>query len=268
MPSTPSSPIVLFYDPQVHAPDLQGRTLNTVLSWPDTRLESCHNYIQFLFPIPEPSAFNNFAPAVDEDTYNAFRLRPELRASLKRSYLRILAFYGFQHNENSEEVYVSRTSRFSQAATRWVRRVDHNHLRITRILRSLRVLGLVAEAAALWRALTEVYEEKKVISERSYTFWTRAAKRPLRLAPEDEGDENQCGGLLHHRRYVRKHWLPGYENHDNVNDNKVVEKLEEHVEKEYMDGVKEEENNRKRPRDEDAAEIDKDVADMTRQRLG
>ena len=96
-----------------------------------------------------------------------------------------------------EEVYVSRTPRFDEAARNWVKRVNHNHLRITRILRSVRILGLEMEAEALWRALDELCDEKELISKKSRTFWTRAAKRPLYLAPEDEEDEGQGADFLY-----------------------------------------------------------------------
>lgn len=202
--SPPSPPIVLFYDPQVNASDPLGRTLDTILAWPDTELEHCHDYIQYLFPLPERSAFNDLAPVIDRATYAAFHARPDLRTRLKQSFNRMLAFYGFECIESHEDVYVCRTPRFDEAARNWVRRVDHNHLRITRILRSVRVLGLELYAEALWRALDEFCVEKRLISKRSRTFWTRAAKRPLYLAPEDEEDEGQGADFLYdHEREDR-----------------------------------------------------------------
>ena len=254
-----SSPIVLFYDPQVYAPDPLGRDLNTILGWPDVELEYCHNYIQYLFPIPERSNFNDLAPVIDEQTYLAFGQRPELRTSLKRSYIRMLAFYGFECSENSEGYYVSRTLSFKKAATTWVRRFDHNHLRITRILRSLRILGLAMEAEALWRALEEVCEEKGVIGQKSRIFWTRAVKRPLRLAPEDEENEDQGAGLLFNRSCAEKYWLPGYENHNDDDDNHIAEEQDKNTEKENMDEVDTKVMNktRKRIRAEGAVEIDR-----------
>lgn len=247
-PSPSSSTIVRFYDPQVYASDPLGRDLNTILSWSDNELEYCHNYIQYLFPIPEQSTFNFFAPVIDEESYLAFRQRSELRASLKRSYIRMLAFYGFELNENLEEVYVSRTPRFDKPAKTWVRRFDHNHLRLTRILRSLRVLGLAMEAEALWRALDEVCKEQGIISKKSHEFWTRAAKRALHLAPEDDEDEDQSAGLLSGNKYAAKSWLSKYENIDDGNDNNAVEKQDEQIETEKMTEADREKATKKRKR--------------------
>lgn len=246
-PSPPSSPTVLFYDPKLYASDPLGRDLNTILGWSDDKLEYCHNYIQILFPIPEQSRFNQSAPLIDEETYLAFRQRPELRASLKRSYIRMLAFYGFEHNEYSAEVHVSRTPRFNEAAKTWARKFDHNHLRITRILRSLRVLGLATEAEAFWRALDQICKEKGVISKRSCEFWSRAVKRPLRLAPEDDEHNGQSTGLLSDKIYEAKSWLPGYEN-DDGSDNDAPEKQNVPIEKGKMSEADSEKVTQKRKR--------------------
>jgi hypothetical protein len=54
-----NQPIVRFYDPDVKARDAFARTQEQILSWTDSKLESSHNYIQVLFPLPEGSPFNS-----------------------------------------------------------------------------------------------------------------------------------------------------------------------------------------------------------------
>jgi hypothetical protein len=54
-----SQPIVRFYDPDLKARDAFGRTQEQILLWTDSKLESSHNYIQVLFPLPEGSPFNS-----------------------------------------------------------------------------------------------------------------------------------------------------------------------------------------------------------------
>jgi hypothetical protein len=44
------------------AVDTEGRSLKDVLSWPDDELEVVHDFVQWLFPLPEPSRFNPDAP--------------------------------------------------------------------------------------------------------------------------------------------------------------------------------------------------------------
>jgi DNA-binding transcriptional MerR regulator len=91
---------------------------------------------------------------------------------------------------------------FDEAKENWVRRYDHNHLRITRIIRSLRVLGLEEEALAFYRALEKVQSESAAISARSLTYWRRAAFRPLHIQPSvDEGREEDVRGPAFLREY-------------------------------------------------------------------
>jgi hypothetical protein len=60
--------------------------------------------------------------------------------------------------------------------------MDHNHLRITRIIRSLRILGLEAEAVAWYDTLSTLADHA---SESSRGFWRRAAFRSLNIPPDD-----------------------------------------------------------------------------------
>jgi Opioid growth factor receptor (OGFr) conserved region len=57
---------------------------------------------------------------------------------------------------------------------------NHNHLRITRILKSLRLLGLEAEATAFFVCLADIYhvesgKDAPGISDETLTFWKAAA---------------------------------------------------------------------------------------------
>lgn len=106
----------------------------------------------------------------------------------------MLTFYGFRFEDDGTIVP---GTNFHQASRNWVKSFNHNHLRITRIIRSLRVLGLEAEAAAFFEALKEVCVRSGRIGERSLVFWGRAAERPLFLAPEDERDEGRGAGFLY-----------------------------------------------------------------------
>jgi len=77
-------------------PDHRGRYLHEIQSWPDDQLEAVHDYIQWLFPLPEPSGFNLAAPVLDRESIQEFRTRPELQQKLRRSFLRLMNFYGLR----------------------------------------------------------------------------------------------------------------------------------------------------------------------------
>lgn len=202
---------VRFYSPTSPAPDSSGRTLPSILSWPDSALEYSHDYIQNLFPLPERSPINPSAPIIDEQTFRTFRSSAHLQTQLRRSLKRMLAFYGFrllflddednnekekEENEDGEEsnCQVLPADNFPAASEHWVTRFNHNHLRITRIIRSCRVLGLEDEALAFYGALMAIAGERRgVFSRKTLMFWRRAAERPLHFAPEDEDGDGGRG---------------------------------------------------------------------------
>ena len=85
------------------------------------------------------------------------------------------------------DYYVVRGPNWHKASRSWCVRMDHNHLRITRILRCLRVLGLQTECDTFFAALKHAYDDPATsIGQRSMEFWTRAVQRPLYIAPDDD----------------------------------------------------------------------------------
>lgn len=133
----------------------------------------------------------SFAPIVTPEVRSAFLAQPELRASLRGALERMLTFYGLQFGDNDEsgKEIVTRGPNFGTNSRNWVTRFDHNHLRMTRILRSLRVLGLGDEAAALHGFLSTDEEVTETVSPRSQMYWRRAAERDLHLPPDEEDED-------------------------------------------------------------------------------
>jgi len=172
------SSIVQFYSG--FAPDHRGRFLRDIIEWPDERLESVHDFIQWLFPLPEASPVNPHAPVIDRETVEAFAARPDLREALRISFERMLRFYGFALTYGPE---VARTPAFPERAENWLHPGNHNHLRITRILKCLTILGLKAEASAFERSLESVYEEHRDrITPVTLRFWRQAISTSTLLA--------------------------------------------------------------------------------------
>ena len=160
------------------SPDDSGRYLRDIHIWPDERLERTHDYIQWLFPLRERSGFNVTAPALDDAAIAEFWGRPELRKKLHTSFVRMLLFYGFTL-KNGPTLQVVRASSFAERAQVWLSWSNHNHLRITRILKSLKLLGLGEEGDAFFACLKELYaeeaaREKPRISPETFRFWEEA----------------------------------------------------------------------------------------------
>jgi hypothetical protein len=169
--------IIRFYTGE--EPDHRGRYLHEIQQWPDRQLEAVHDYIQWLFPLPEPSGFNVAAPVLNRESIQDFRKRPDLQDKLRVSFLRLMNFFGLEAR-SGEQITVTRAPNFAAKATVWLSPGNHNHLRITRILRSLSVLGLEAEAQVFFDCLSKIYEDEQnkpmpAISDETLLYWREAA---------------------------------------------------------------------------------------------
>jgi hypothetical protein len=164
---------VAFYLGQ--APDHLGRTLEDILRWNDDKLEAGHDYIHVLFPLLEPSAHIPTAPVLDAATLEEFRKNPIIQKNLLRAFGVMLRFYGFQLDGTRRAV--SPAVDFQSKAGNWLFVGDHNHLRITRILKCLSACGLDDYAAGFLRALLAVAEPGRV-SEETIGYWKRAVAAP------------------------------------------------------------------------------------------
>jgi hypothetical protein len=195
MRPSPQTMLIRFYDPEIKAKDDKGRTLDDILSWNDATLERSHDYIQILFPLPEPSGVRDNAPLITPGVQQAFLTRPELRENLINAFKRMLRFYGLEYGkiqDTDEELAVTQGPNWTSALSNWVVRRDHNHLRITRIIRSLRVLGCEEEAYAFHCFLEQDKNVLGSVSQQSRDFWARAYNSKIWLPPY-ELDETAVG---------------------------------------------------------------------------
>lgn len=137
--------------------DNRGRLAGDVLLLPDEQLEQIHDYIQWLFPLPTRSAAQPDAPVLTEAEIDAIRADPRAAATLKQAEERMLRFY--------------------RQTNGWLTGHDHNHLRITRIIRSLKLLVGPDAAQRFHRTILSLHEAGGApANARSLQFWTEAAQ--------------------------------------------------------------------------------------------
>jgi len=156
---------------RLQKPDSEGRLLSDLWTWSDDQLEQCHDFIQWVFPLAEPSSVNPDAPLVTGADRQAFRSDEHLRSNMRRSLSVFLRFLGLETNGNAQ---VTRPSNFANRSAIW-RHPNHNWLRVTRLLKSLRLLGFDKEAAAVWACLKELHENDGLVMEDSFSYWREAA---------------------------------------------------------------------------------------------
>lgn len=96
-----------------------GLTFNQFLDYSDQDLESDHSFIQWVFPLPDPSRFNPDAPLIDicQTLKN-----PLAQEKIVLSYGKMKEFWGLGNTPNREKMQC----------------LDgHNGLRFSRVLQSL-----------------------------------------------------------------------------------------------------------------------------------
>ena len=151
--------------------DDRGRRLEEIWSFSHEELEAVHDYIQWLFPLAERSAFNPGAPLLDDDTIVRFREDDALRGNLERSLRVMLDFYGLAIA--GHEILTVPT--FTARSRIWLTPRNHNFLRLTRILKSLSLLGLHDRATQLLACLEGIDRRRPdIIGDETLRYWRQA----------------------------------------------------------------------------------------------
>lgn len=157
-----------------------GRRLVDIWDWNFDQLEDAHDYIQWMFPLDTPSEANPGAPFITEEASRAFEWDDVLRDRLQKSLAVMLRFYGLERLVlPDDKVMIIRAVSFADRRGIWLWPNNHNHLRLTRIIRSLRLLGLKKDAQALAACLDDIarVEGRDIISDDTTQHWRRAARR-------------------------------------------------------------------------------------------
>jgi hypothetical protein len=170
----PVGPIVWFY--RGAGTDHAGRSINQVWTFDDEQLEAVHDYVQWLFPTPEPSAYSADAPTLAAPDIEAFKADAELGRRLLASFRLMLHFYGLAMEEGPAGPIISPSARFAQRRGQWSR-TNHNNLRLTRILRSLTILGQERHAAALLACLERIARDNtEIVAATTLAYWREAVQ--------------------------------------------------------------------------------------------
>lgn len=161
-------------------PDHCGRTLSQIVQKSDRWLEETHDYIQWLFPLDVRSQFNPNAPLLTNEIRTAFTDpsnpdRPKLQQNFCSAIYRMMVFYGYSFSPGSNDV--SPTGEWRDKADNWLSDGNHNFMRMTRMLRSMILLGREELARSFHECLLAAARvHPPIISERTVEFWNEAVK--------------------------------------------------------------------------------------------
>jgi hypothetical protein len=164
-----TSPIIRFYSGE--GTDSRGRSLADLQALDHARMEYYHDFIQWLFPLRQTSAYNPDAPLLTDTDIAAFHARPELRVNLGRSFAAFLAFLGLEYLDGAVWQAAGGAERNKLFVI-----PNHNWLRITRVLLCLKTLGLDEECQAFFRYLEEVNGRGGSVTPETFAYWQDAAR--------------------------------------------------------------------------------------------
>ena len=138
--------------------DNAGRYIDQILEMDDSELEDSHDYIQWLFPLTEPSNAVPNSPILTQDDISLIKEDISIKDNLSRAIERMEQFY--TNNDH------------------WIDEYDHNHLRISRIIKSLNLL-LDREIAERFynKIMARVNDSENDVSEDSILKWKEALNK-------------------------------------------------------------------------------------------
>jgi hypothetical protein len=155
-------------------PGPRGLTLDEVLSEDDDFFEDCHDFVQWLFPLNSASEYHPAAPVLDVAELAA--LSPAAKAGTAKAFVRMLSFYGLVYDAGHVRIGSNWDARMGD----WVAVPTHNSLRLTRVLRSLAMQGLLEESKALLAFLLGLFSDRSLPATRQgeLAYWRQAVLRP------------------------------------------------------------------------------------------
>ena len=135
-------------------PDLMERNLSDIWSYDDKQIEETHDFIQFLFPLNEPSKSSFHGFYLTEDDVCKIIESSEAKTNIIKSSE---WFIGFLDRNRI-----------------WLEGYNHNQLRITSVIKCLRLL-VGDDVADQWRdKVTSMIKNNSNIPDESLTYWRNA----------------------------------------------------------------------------------------------
>jgi hypothetical protein len=158
--------------------DPLGREIAELWAMTNEDLVASGVVVAWLFPIDLADPADPAHPVLDAAAWAAVRRDRAIRANLRRSLDRMLAFYGLAWDGERRAIRLGPD--FREQAVVWLSPGNHNLLRLTRILRSLVLAGEIDAAGALFVCLEGLYRGpyRLAIGAQSFAHWAAALRPP------------------------------------------------------------------------------------------
>ena len=135
--------------------DFKGRTLEEIWSYSDHEIAHTHDFIQVVFPLNKPSSSSFHGYYLDDDLLiEKIKTNRLINQNLIKSSQWFLCFL----KRNNE----------------WRKPYNHHHLRITRVIGSLRLLVSDEEADRFYQNILGLIKDNNYINKKTLVFWENA----------------------------------------------------------------------------------------------
>ena len=132
--------------------DVLGRTIEEIWDYNDEEIEGVHNFIQFIFPTNQKSASMPGVPILTTQDIEAIAQSEIAKSNLIKSVDWFVQF--LKRNDH------------------WTAHYNHNHLRISRMIQSVRLLIGDRDAEMTKEIIFNLLDGKEnKISDKSKSFW-------------------------------------------------------------------------------------------------
>ena len=136
-------------------PDFKGRALDEIWAYSDNEIESTHDFVQIVFPTNKPS----------QATFNKLYLDNEILIENLKNNSAVT-----NNLKKSASWYLS----FLERNDTWQKGYDHNQLRITRVIESLRLLVSDEAADEFYKDILRLVKDPTILSQTTLKFWEEA----------------------------------------------------------------------------------------------
>ena len=135
--------------------DFKGRTLQDIWFFSDSEIERVHDFIQVVFPLNKSSQAVFHGYYLDnQDLISQIKSNKEVTTNILKSSSWFFAFL-------ERNMY-------------WNTKLDHNQLRITRVIECLRLLVSDEEADNFYNNVLELIKDNNQVNKRTLDFWKNA----------------------------------------------------------------------------------------------
>ena len=139
--------------------------LEEILAMDDYELEKSHHIIQWIFPLHETSKHSNDAPVLTQEDIDALNDSILAKKNMEKVLQRFVEFFGIMPKD-------------TQKISKWCNNYNHNLLRVTRIIRSLRLFDMNKLAKWFYDEVVEIAQDRR-ISPVTLEYWRRSLEEPV-----------------------------------------------------------------------------------------